>query len=117
MEKLGIRLTDADVTNIPLLATDLYGNFLPGANGLPQIVMAGNPPVLVEGTLDGGTATTGAVRTGHAFLDDIAHNAAPVTIGGQLAPDEDEVIGNDVPVNNRGQNLAYDNELLDQHYI
>jgi hypothetical protein len=30
---LGIRLTDADVLNVPLLRTDAYGNFIPGANG------------------------------------------------------------------------------------
>lgn len=36
---LGIRLTDADIGSLPLLATDAYGNFLPGANGLPQLVV------------------------------------------------------------------------------
>ena len=38
---LGINLTDADVFNVPLLATDAYGNFLPGPNGFPQVVMTG----------------------------------------------------------------------------
>ena len=32
---LGINLTDADVDNVPLLATDAYGNFIPGAERLP----------------------------------------------------------------------------------
>ena len=32
---LGIELSDTDVTNVPLLATDPYGNFLPGAERLP----------------------------------------------------------------------------------
>src|SRR3954447_17031605 len=37
--KLGIKLEDSDVLNIPLLATDQYGRFLRGpARGLPQIV-------------------------------------------------------------------------------
>ena len=35
---LGIELADTDVLNIPLLATDPYGRFLPGPNGFPQIV-------------------------------------------------------------------------------
>ncbi len=33
---LGINLTDADVFNVPLLATDAYGNFIKGPNGLPK---------------------------------------------------------------------------------
>ena len=32
---LGIELTDADVGNVPLLRTDPYGNFIPGAERLP----------------------------------------------------------------------------------
>ena len=32
---LGIQLIDSDVGNIPLLATDQYGNFIPGLNDLP----------------------------------------------------------------------------------
>ena len=30
---LGINLTDADFDNVPLLATDQYGNFIKGPNG------------------------------------------------------------------------------------
>ena len=36
---LGINLTDKDFDNVPLLATDQYGNFIKGAHGLPQVVM------------------------------------------------------------------------------
>ena len=36
---LGIKITDADVNAVPLLATDPYGNFIAGANGLPQLVV------------------------------------------------------------------------------
>ncbi len=58
------------------------------------------------------------MRTGHQFLADIAHNAVPVFSGGVLAPDADNVAGNAVPVNPQtGANLAYDNELLDAHYV
>ena len=35
---LGIKLTDLDVGSVPLIVTDEYGNFIPGANGYPQLV-------------------------------------------------------------------------------
>ena len=85
---LGIELTDADVGNVPLLATDPYGNFLPGANGFPRLVMADSS--LVEGNPAAPISTTGAMRTGHAFLDDIAHSAAP-----NGTADADDLAGND----------------------
>ncbi|MGE8499603.1 MAG: peroxidase family protein [Pseudomonas sp.] len=117
-EMLGINLTDADVTNIPLLATDQYGQFIRGENGFAMLVRPGNPPIEVEGDPLSPISTVGAVRTGHAFLDDIAHNAVPVVVGGQLIADTDTVAGNTVAVNPQsGRNLEYDNELLDAHYI
>src|SRR6476661_2159170 len=88
--KLGLLLTDADVGDVPLLATDAYGNVMLGPNGFAQVVVrtsngvdgiAGTNDditILVEGTalgLDlhdavvlGGTV----VGTGHAFLNDIS---------------------------------------------
>ena len=57
------------------------------------------------------------VGTGHAFLDDIAHSAVPVVVGGVLQADADTVAGNAVPVDQQGNNLQYDNELLDAHYV
>ena len=33
---LGINLTDANVFDVPLLATDDYGNFIKGAHGFPH---------------------------------------------------------------------------------
>ncbi|WP_194790361.1 peroxidase family protein [Pseudomonas sp. UFMG81] len=122
---LGIHLTDADVDNVPLLATDAYGNFIKGPHGYPMVVMKGldglggtADDVLVEGNPLAPIDLTNAVRTGHQFLADIAHNAVPVFSGGVLAPDADHAIGNAVPVNPQtGANTAYDNELLDAHYI
>ncbi|MFT0866176.1 peroxidase family protein [Pseudomonas sp. CAM1A] len=122
---LGIHLTDADVDNVPLLATDAYGNFIKGPHGYPMVVMKGADglggtadDVLVEGNPLAPIDLTNAVRTGHQFLADIAHNAVPVFAGGVLAPDADSATGNAVPVNpHTGANLAYDNELLDAHYI
>ncbi|MCC7282643.1 MAG: hypothetical protein IT556_09690 [Acetobacteraceae bacterium] len=111
---LGILLTDEDVTNVPLLATDPYGNFIPGTNGFAQVVFPGanpgDPPVLVEG-IAGGLSVAGAVRTGHAFLADIAHEAAPG--GGKLA-DSDSALGLD---NGGNPAPAYDDELLDAHVM
>ena len=122
---LGINLTDADVDNVPLLATDAYGNFIKGPNGFPMVIMKGADGIAgtaddqqVEGNPLAPISLTNAVRTGHQFLADIAHNAVPVFSNGVLVPDADTDVGNAVPVNPQtGANLAYDNELLDAHYI
>ncbi|NQD96190.1 heme peroxidase, partial [Pseudomonas sp. CrR25] len=114
-DMLGINLTDAQVFDVPLLATDAYGNFIKGPNGFPQVVMAGN--VLVEGdpSANGGLGISldNAVSTGHQFLIDIAHNAVPVNgqTGAPLTPDVDDVAGGPVAAG------FYDDELLDAHYI
>lgn len=131
---LGINLSDADVLDGPLLATDPYGNFIPGPNGLPQLVVP-NPDfgvvdgapehILVEGNLANPVDTAQAVRNGHAFLEDIAHTATPGTyvvdrFTGETAvktPDADTETGNAIIPNQFGQNATYDNELLDRHYI
>ncbi|WP_085718699.1 peroxidase family protein [Pseudomonas sp. B28(2017)] len=112
---LGINLTDADVFDLPLLATDAYGNFIKGPNGLPQVVMKGADgiagtadDVLVEGNRAAPISLINAVRTGHQFLIDIAHSADPT---GGLTPDADTVIGGPQAPG------TYDNELLDAHYI
>ena len=122
---LGINLTDADVHNVPLLATDAYGQFIRGANGFPMLVMAGNPPTQVEGDPDNPISTQGAVRTGHAFLDDIAHSANLVNSRGQLlAADGDSVVNGDLNGNgviDNGEtpvaNGTYDDELLAEHFV
>ena len=94
-EILGIDLTDLDVGRVPLVLTDEYGKFLPGANGLPQLVaMAGGvlegdlttlPPTLASAAL--------AVPTGHAFIIDIAHSANPRSSTGVPLPAD----GNSAP--------------------
>jgi len=85
-QKLGIELTDYDVTNVPLLVTDEFGRFIKGPNGFPMVVLKngtlveGNPANPVK-TADFSQALAANVdlvqRTGHSFLDDIAHGAAP----------------------------------------
>ena len=137
---LGINLTDADVGDVPLLATDAYGNFIKDpATGFPQVVvrlsngadgLAGtndDVTTLVSGTPGApvdlsnpipGNPTAVVVRTGHQFLIDIAHNAAPVfDAPGHLAPDADTITGNAEPTDASGNNLTYDDELLNAHYI
>ncbi|PLC51119.1 heme peroxidase [Pollutimonas subterranea] len=145
-EFLGISLTDKDVGNVPVLLVDAYGEFVRGENGLPQVLAAFDPagnPIYVEGSLAspidpsaialpagtiiaGSTApitleegdTVSAARTGHAFLDDIAHVAAPVTgADGELLQDDDAVPGYSGGFDARQKNTSYDNELLDAHYI
>ncbi|MGL3820418.1 peroxidase family protein [Sphingopyxis sp. R3-92] len=128
---LGIELTDLNVGNIPLIATDPYGNFIPGANGYPQMVAGLGPDgqlgtaddVMREGNPTSPVSAQGVALTGHAFLDDIAHAAAPIVNGsGVLQQDSDSALGyanadgSPGPQGQRGP-TAYDNELLDRHFI
>ena len=106
---LGIDLADADVHDVPLILTDLYGNFIPGVNGLPQLMLLDGS--LLEGNLAAPVSTANALRTGHAFLDDIAHNANP---GAGEVPDADLTVSTAADLQPAG---TYDNELLDRHYI
>ncbi|MFZ6048589.1 peroxidase family protein [Pseudomonas sp. CR3202] len=120
---LGIDLADTDVTNVPLLATDEYGRFERGPNGFAQVVMrtagadgilgsADDGLTLVEGNPLAPISLSNALRTGHAFLDDIAHAANPT---GKTA-DSDSATG----LANADASATtgnYDNELLDAHYI
>jgi Ca2+-binding RTX toxin-like protein len=71
---LGIKLDDFDVHNVPLLRTDEYGRFVPGPNGYAQVA---TDTGFVEGTATGLVLPANTVRTGHSFLNDIAHHAAP----------------------------------------
>lgn len=117
---LGIELTDFDVGSVPLLRTDQYGNFIPNAAGYAQVIIGIGPDgipntaddLVVSGTPDApvNPTTAGAIRTGHAFLADIAHEAVPI---GKIA-DGDITIGLANPGNG---DVEYDNELLDAHFI
>src|SRR5262249_34060689 len=124
---LGINLTDADVGNVPLLATDAYGNFIRGAHGLPQVVMATAGADGIFGTADDGTQLVEANlaapsdlprphRPAPQFLIDIAATANPFDPidGHMLTPDADSVVNSSSSPPPPG---FYDNELLDKHYI
>src|SRR5438093_3871189 len=79
---------------------------------MPQMIRPGN--VLVEGNPAGGgvPVPADAFRTGHAFLNDIAHNAVPSP---GLVPDADTTILDfRTGVQPAG---TYDDELLNAHFI
>lgn len=108
---LGIGLVDGDIFNVPLIATDPYGRFLRGPSGFPLMMMEGG--TMVEGNPAAPISTAGARKTGHAFLDDIAHNAVPKD---GLTPDPDgevSVFGVSAPQ----PAGTYDDELLNLHFI
>ena len=115
---LGIILTDEDVHNVPLLATDDYGNFLAGPNGHVQIVVVNGDGSYSLVEMDPSAPTllpANVARTDHAFLNDIANGAAPSlpgSPGAHLLPDADNVAGGAPPAAG-----YYDDELLNAHYI
>ncbi len=104
LEVLGIDLRDQSVLNVPQVAVDLYGQFIPGPNGFPQLI---TPDGSVEGSLTTPAVSTDAVPLTQSFLDDIAHGATP-------APpiDDPECDTGDCP-----QIPGYDNVLLGEHFI
>ena len=72
----------------PLLATDQYGNFIKGAQRPAAggdegrrdgLAGTATTTVLVEGNPAAPIDLTHAVRTGHQFLIDVAHNAVPAS--------------------------------------
>jgi len=96
---LGIELSDLNVLSVPLLVTDLYGEFERGENGFPQLMTISGP---VEGNPTAPIDAMSGLSAGRAFLDDIAHNAVPGTFvvdrmtgeTAQKIADEDDLAGN-----------------------
>jgi Ca2+-binding RTX toxin-like protein len=115
-EVLGIELDDFDVLDLPLVLTDPYGRFSPAGNGMPQLVTsAGTPPATTPGSISDPVDASDAVRTGHAFLDDIAHHANPLnpSTGARLTADDD-----DPGTTDDDHNAAtYDDEMLGKHFV
>ena len=121
-ELLGLRLTDADVLNVPTILTDPYGRFVPGpARGLPQYVTASG---LVEGdTAEPVAVPADALYFDTPFLTDIAHHADPSPVDSDHrpatppvapAPDADTTASADFAAQPAG---TYDDEMLNAHYI
>ena len=110
---LGIALTDPDVFNVPLLVTDPYGRFVRGPAASPRWSWQTARPS--RATPASPIPTAGSRKTGHAFLDDIAHNAVPVSSSGApLTPDDDADVN---PIHVPRPAGTYDDELLGRHYI
>ncbi len=82
---LGIKLTDFDSHNVPMLLADQYGNSFRSANRLRTVIVTRCGRSMVVPRRHGLSGTAAGVRsrgrsslgTGHAFLNDIAHHAAP----------------------------------------
>ncbi len=120
-EKLGLLLVDTDVTNIPMIAADPYGNYLPGpARGLPQYVTKTG---VVEGNLAAPVLVpANVVHFDTPFLTDIAHNADPspqdtdhnpATPPVAPTPDADTTPSADFANQPVG---TYDDEMLNAHF-
>src|SRR4051794_2072935 len=119
---LGMKLEDKDVLNIPLLATDPYGKYLPGPHGLPQYVTKTG---LVEGHLDDPNTPNvdetvpvpaNVIYFGTPFVGDIAHNADPSPdpqSHQSPVPDADSTTLADFSKQPQG---TYDDELLNDHF-
>ncbi|GAB3861833.1 hypothetical protein GCM10028801_26400 [Nocardioides maradonensis] len=116
--QLGLLLQDKDVTNVPMLATDPYGKFIPGpARGLPQYVTTTG---LVEGNLANPVPVPNNVlHFDTPFLTDIAHNAdpspqfGPGTCNCVPVPDADNTPSADFAHQPPG---TYDDEMLNAHF-
>jgi Ca2+-binding RTX toxin-like protein len=118
---LGLLLQDKDATNIPMIAADPYGKFIPGpVHGLPQYVTTTG---LVEGDLAAPVPVpSNVVYFDTPFLTDIAHNADPspqdtdnnpATPPVAPIPDADSIASADFTTQPAG---TYDNEMLDAHF-
>ncbi|MCX8453700.1 peroxidase family protein [Paenarthrobacter ureafaciens] len=125
-ELLGIQLMDKDVLNVPMLAADPYGRFIPGPNrGLPQFVTASG---LIEAdrSANNGNGTLvpqDVLYFNTPFLTDIAHNADPsaqdsdhnpATAPIAPQPDTDTIASADFAGQTAG---TYDDEMLNAHFI
>ncbi|HEX3089877.1 MAG TPA: peroxidase family protein, partial [Ilumatobacteraceae bacterium] len=125
--KLGLLLQDKDVTNIPMILADPYGNFIRGQHGLPQYVTkdpsSPTGTALVEGDLANPVPVPDNVLYFDTpFLTDIAHNADPSPVDDDHdattppvapVPDGDNTTNSDFASQPIG---TYDDELLNDHF-
>lgn len=118
---LGLALVDTDVTNIPMIATDPYGKFIPDpVTGLPDYVTATG---LVSGNLSTPVPVpANALHFDTPFLTDIAHNADPspqdtdhnpATPPVAPTPDANNTPSADFASQTPG---TYDDEMLNAHF-
>ena len=117
---LGLKLVDKDVVNVPMIAADPYGKFIPGPlRGLPQYVLKDG--TLLEGNLASPVPVpANVVYFDTPFLTDIAHNADPtaqVHADGSpcatITPDADNTPSADFA---NQPECTYDDEMLNAHF-
>src|SRR4029079_13136810 len=113
-----------DVSNVPMIATDPYGKFIPGPDrGLPQFVTQ-HGLVEADRTQDGGKGTpvpNDVLHFDTPFLTDIAHNADPSEVDTNNdgvpdpfpTPDADNTPSADFTSQPPG---TYDDEMLNAHF-
>ena len=83
---LGLRLLDTDVTDIPMLATDPYGKFIPGpARGLPQYVTK------FRGLVEGNTANPVLVPTQRVVTDGVTTDLSNIVTSDTALFTQDDV--------------------------
>lgn len=149
---IGITLNDKDVLDIPLVRLNPNGSTFFDGNGEAWLVTRhkvtgdvyfvqnsdvtdavnnaeilqadGNP--VAPGNLASVRAELVLQTIGNAFLDDIAHGAAPGMVDHDRNPgtamveitaDADATVGNAQPRNQMGVITTFDNELLDAHFV
>ncbi|MDJ0339903.1 peroxidase family protein [Cryobacterium sp. PH31-O1] len=107
---LGLLLEDKDVLNVPQMAVDAYGKFIPGPDrNLPMYVTATG---MVEGNISAPVPVpSNVLYFDTPFLTDIAHNAEPKT---GLSPDLNNTASADFANQPAG---TYDDEMLNAHFI
>ena len=136
--KLGIDLSDYDVRSIPVIATDQYGNFIPGPTDMPMMLFTnGSQYAWASGSfadpLKTGVTTAGetisglpgsswvAVSSGHVFINDTMAGAVPFNSRNQqLTPDSDSIMNSSTTLacgNTPGPCAYYDNESLEAHLV
>ena len=132
---LGIKITDADVDSVPLLATDPYGNFIrrraraaAARRHLDRPDRMAGQQGLVEGNLAAPIATT-AHSTASSYKAVAGRQHASSTTR-RRPPTRSTIPATCSPPTptprwatpspstpQTGDNLSYDNELLDTHYV
>ena len=120
-EKLGLLLVDKDVTNIPMIAADPYGKFIPGPlRGLPQYVTDDRPgrgqPRQPRAGAGERALLRHAVPDGHRAQrrpDPAGHRPQPGTPPVAPTPDADNTPSADFANQPAG---TYDDEMLNAHF-
>ena len=95
MEMLGIILTDFDVHNVPLLMTDQYGKFIPGSGPTGYAQDRDRHRLCFRHGRRSGTCPPSTIYTNHAFLNDIAHHAAPGLLATRMTTTRSRDCGRD----------------------